>query len=97
MIEQELVEQKRKVRPIPVRKVPPGTMEADLKERIKVFERRYEMSSEKMCQGFSLGLIRETAEIIEWLQAYHVLLRFQGQTHMDGIPGTTTEPSITAD
>lgn len=92
-----MVDQKRKPREIPVVKVPPGTMEAELKDRIRVFERRYEMSSEKMCQAFSLGVVRETAEIIEWLQAYHVLQRFQGTTHTAGIHGTTSEPSTKQD
>ena len=92
-----MVNQKREVRRIPVVKVPAGTMEKELEDRIKVFERRYEMSSEKMCQAFSLGVVRETAEIIEWLQAYHVLLRFQGATHTDGTHGTTSELSTTAD
>ena len=91
-----MVDQKREVRKIPVVKVPPGHMEAELKERIRVFERRYEMSSEKMCQAYSLGVVRETAEIIEWLQAYHVLQRFQKQTPTDGIPRTITEPSTTS-
>ena len=59
-----MVDQKREARKIPVIRVPPGHMEAELRERIQVFERRYEMSSEKMCQAFSLGVVRETAEII---------------------------------
>ncbi len=88
-----MVDQKREVRKIPVVKVPPGHMEAELRGRIQVFEHRYEMSSEKMCQAFSLGVVRETAEIIEWLQAYHVLQRFQGATPMAGTHGTTTESS----
>ena len=90
-----MVDQEKEARKIPVVKVPAGTMEKELRERIRVFERRYEMSSEKMCHAFSLGVVRETAEIIEWLQAYHVLLRFQGATHTDGTLGTTTKPSTT--
>ncbi len=88
-----MVDQKREVRKIPVDKVPPGHMEAELVERIRVFERRYEMKSAKMCQAFSLGVVRETSEIIEWLQAYHVLQRLQGEIPTTGIPGTTSEPS----
>ena len=83
-----MVDQKREVRKIPVDKVPPGHMEAELVERI-----RYEMKSAKMCQAFSLGVVRETSEIIEWLQAYHVLQRLQGEIPTTGIPGTTSEPS----
>ena len=88
-----MVAQKREVERIPVVKVPTGHMGAELAERIQLFERRYEMASAKMRQAFSLGLVRETAEIIEWLQAYHVLQRFQAGTRTTGILGTTTEPS----
>ena len=86
-----MVDQKREVRRIPVRKVSPGEMRAELDERIRVFEHRYEMSSEKMSEEYSLGLVRETAEIVEWMQVYHVRKYLNEKTPMTGIPTTTTE------
>ena len=88
-----MVEQKRKVRRIPVRKVSSEEMRAELNERIKVFEHRYEMSSEKMALAYSLGLVRETSEIIEWMQAYHVRKYLREKTHTNGTPTTTIEQS----
>ena len=89
-----MVEQKREVRKIPVRKVSSGEMRAELDERIRVFERRYEMSSDKMDLAFSLGLVRETAEIVEWMQAYHVRKYLNEKTLTTGTPTTTTEQSM---
>ena len=88
-----MVDQKREVRKIPVRKVSSEEMRAELDERIRVFERRYEMSSEKMSLAFSLGLVRETAEIVEWMQVYHVRKYLNEKTLTTGIPTITTEPS----
>ena len=89
-----MVEQKREVRKIPVRKVSSGEMRAELDERIRVFERRYEMSSDKMDLAYSLGLVRETAEIVEWMQAYHVRKYLNEKTLTTGTPTTTTEQSM---
>jgi hypothetical protein len=89
-----MVEQKREVRKIPVRKVSSGEMRAELDERIRVFERRYEMSSDKMDLAFSLGLVRETAEIVEWMQAYYVRKYLNEKTLTTGTPTTTTEQSM---
>ena len=88
-----MVDENREVRKIPVRKVSSGEMRAELGERIGVFEHRYEMSSDKMDLAFSLGLVRETAEIIEWLQAYHVRKYLNEKTRMTGTPSTIIEPS----
>ena len=89
-----MVEQKREVRRIPVRKVSSEEMRAELDERIRVFEHRYEMSSEKMDLAYSLGLVRETAEIVEWMQAYHVRKFLREKTHTTGTPTTITEQSM---
>ena len=89
-----MVDQKREVRRIPVRKVSSGEMRAELDERIRVFERRYEMSSDKMDLAFSLGLVRETAEIVEWMQAYYVRKYLNEKTLTTGTPTTTTEQSM---
>lgn len=68
----EMTEPKRAVRKIPVRKISRAQMRAEMEERIRVFERRYEMSSENMDLAYSLGLVRETAEIVEWLQVHQM-------------------------
>ena len=89
-----MVDQKRKPRKIPVIKVPPGTMEAELRAKIRTFEQRYERDSEQMAVLFDLGAVRETGEILEWMFDYRVLQRLEGkETPTDGILGTTSEPS----
>ena len=92
-----MVDQKREVRRIPVRKVSSDEMRAELNERIRVFEHRYEMSSEKMDTAYSLGLVRETAEIIEWMQAFHVRKYLDEKTRTTGTPTTTIAPSTKSD
>ena len=93
-----MVDQKREVRKIPVVKVPPGHMEAELKAKIRTFEQRYERTSGQMATLFDLGAVRETGEILEWMFDYRVLQRLeQKETPTTGIPGTTTEPSTNGD
>jgi hypothetical protein len=41
--------------------------DALLRERIREFELRYEMSSDEMRAEYSQGKVRETAEIAQWL------------------------------
>ena len=89
-----MVEQKREVRRIPVVKVPPGTMEAELQAKIRQFEQRYERPSERMLQLLTWGEVKETAEILEWMFDYHVLKRLsEKETLTTGIRTTITEPS----
>ncbi len=52
-----MVDQKREARGIPFVQVPPGTMEAELDERIRIFEQRYERTSEQMDQLVSLDAV----------------------------------------
>lgn len=98
-----MTEPKRAVRKIPVRKISRAQMRAGLEERIRVFEQRYEMSSENMDLAYSLGLVRETAEIVEWLQV-HQMRKYLDEreslretTPTNGTPMTTTEPSTKSD
>ena len=88
-----MVERKQEVKKIPVRKVSSGEMREELDERIRVFEHRYEMSSDKMNLAYSLGLVRETAEIVEWMQAYHVRKYLREKTPTTGTPTTIIERS----
>ena len=94
-----MTEPKRAVRKIPVRKVSVAEMRAGLEERIRVFEQRYEMSSENMDLAYSLGLVRETAEIVEWLQVHQMRKYLDERKYLrettptDGTPMTDIEPS----
>ena len=89
-----MVDQKPEVRKIPVRKLAPGEMEAELRAKIREFEQRYERPSERMLQLLTWGEVKETAEILEWMFDYHALKHLLGkETPTTGIPTTTTEPS----
>ncbi len=68
-------------------------MEEILLERIRVFEQRYEMSSDQMAWDLHTGGERETAEKLKWMQDYCVLHDLTGKTRTTGTPGTTTKPS----
>ena len=69
-------------------------MRAMLYRRVRAYERRYEMSSEQMVVLLHEGHIRETAELIKWMHACHVVRLFERKTRMTGTPMTTTEPSM---
>ena len=71
-------------------------MEDILVERIRVFEQRYEMSSDEMAWELHTGGERETAEKLKWMFDYHALLSLNGETHTTGTHGTTTSPSTTS-
>ena len=68
-------------------------MEEILLERIRVFEQRYEMSSDQMAWELHTGGERETAEKLKWMFDYHALLSLTGKTHTTGTRGTATKPS----
>ena len=91
------MEEKKQTRKIPVRKLAKGVYRANLRRSIRRFERRYEMKSDKMCDLLTAGKVRETAEIIKWMQHFHVLRSLNGKTHMAGTHGTTTVQSTIAD
>lgn len=63
----------------------------NLRRRIRVCERRYEIASSEMLKGLSAGNVRETAEILKWMQAYHALRMIERRT-----PTTGTHTMITA-
>ena len=58
---------------IPIRRISSRRVITNLRSNIKRYEQRYEISSNKMLNMISSGQIRETAEILKWLQDYHVL------------------------
>ena len=82
---------------IPVRTVKAKSVLARLRRRIRKYENRYEMPSERMAQMLQSGDVRETAEIVKWMQAYHVLRYLKEKTPTNGTRGTTTEPSTNSD
>ena len=89
-----MVDQKREVKRIPVRKVSSEEMRAELEAKIRKFEHRYERPSERMLQLLTWGEVKETAEILEWMQAYHVRRWLKDkETHTTGTPTTITEQS----
>ena len=79
---------------ITVRNVPPGTMLAEVEEKLRQYEVRYEMSSEKMATLLELDAIRPTAEVLRWYSSYQGALSLRKTTPTTGTPGTTTEPSM---
>ena len=81
---------------IPVRVVPPGTMLAEAERKMREYEVRYEMSSEKMATLLELDAINPTAEVLEWYATYYEALSLRKTTPTTGTPGTTTEPSTKA-
>ena len=82
-----------KRREIPVRRVPAETMLAELDEKMRKYERRYEMSSDKMATLLELHAIRPTAEVLRWYSAYQGAKSLREKIRTTGTAGTTTEPS----
>ena len=81
---------------IPVRIVPPGTMLAEAERKMRDYEARYEMSSEKMATLLELHAINPTAEVLRWYSAYQGARLLRAKTPTNGTPGTTTKPSTKA-
>lgn len=86
-----------KIRRIPVHKVPAGTMLAELDKKMRKYERRYEMSSDKMAALLEMDAIRPTAEVLRWYSAYQGAKSLREKTHTTGTAGTTTGPSTKSD
>ena len=78
---------------IPVRVVPPGTMLAEVEAKLRKYEIRYEMSSEKMATLLALDAIKPTAEVLRWYSAYQGAKLLRAKTPTPGTPGTTTKAS----
>ena len=72
---------------IPVRILPPGTMLAEVEAKLRKYEIRYEMSSEKMATLLALDAIKPTAEVLRWYSAY------QGAKLLRAKPPTTGTPA----
>ncbi len=85
------------IRRIPVHKVPAGTMLAKLDKKMRKYERRYEMSSDKMAALLEMDAIRPTAEILRWYSAYQGAKSLRRKTRTTGTAGTTTGQSTKSD
>ncbi len=80
-----------------VKVVPREQMLAERQAKLRKFERRYEMSSEKMAKLLELDAIRPTAEVLLWYSTYYGVKSLLEETPTTGTPGTTTERSTTAE
>ena len=75
---------------IPVHNVAPGTMLAEAEGRLREYEKRYEMSSEKMAVLMESDAIRPTAEVIQWYSTFQGAKLLRAKTPTTGTLGTTT-------
>lgn len=50
------------------------SLERRLSLKVRAFERRYELPSADLAHALRTGVIRETAEIAEWVIAYRTLI-----------------------
>ena len=82
-----------KIKRIPVHKVPAGTMLAELDQKMRKYEIRYEMSSDKMAALLEMDAIRPTAEVLRWYSAYQGAKSIREKTRTTGTVGTTTGQS----
>ena len=76
---------------IPVQKVPAEVALAEAESKMREYEKRYEMSSEKMATLLELDAIRPTAEVLRWYFAYQGAKLLREKIPTTGTPGTTTE------
>ena len=61
-------------------------IERRIRRKIRVYERRYEMSSEVMMTCLQAGVIRETNEISKWAFEWLSLKHLLGETPTTGTP-----------
>jgi len=64
-----------------------------LKADITRYEKRYEMTSDAVCQAVKRGHQRETREISRWMQSYAVVNRIAKRTDTTGTRTKTTSRS----
>ncbi len=88
---------KESPRRIPVRKMSREAFLREMRESVLKYERRYEMNSQDMAHALEMGYVRETSELVKWIQHFRVLQRLEEKTPTAGTRGTTTKQSITVD
>lgn len=52
-------------------------LESDLRDRLVAFENRYEIASADVEEAVNRGLVRETAEVAEWIVLRRALVRLE--------------------
>ena len=67
-----------------IHKIDGQQLRKSLSRRISMYERRYEIASSEMLKHLSAGTIRETAEVLRWMQAYHALKFVEQRIPMTG-------------
>ena len=75
------------------KKVAASAMRSVLARQVGRFERRYEMPSAHMAQHVGSGRVRETAEVLKWMQGYRALDYLKRGTPTTGTHTTTTARS----
>ena len=81
---------------IPVRVIPHEQMLAESEAKLRKYEIRYEMSSEKMATLLALDAIKPTAEVLEWYCTYQGVKLLRAKTPTPGTPSTTAKASTKA-
>ena len=82
---------------IPVRNVTLDELKAILFGCIRVYEQSYRVSSAEMSRLLANGDVKETEELLKWMQSYRVHQSLREPTHTIGIHGTTTGISTSGD
>ena len=85
-----MVDQKTK----PGRAVETQSTLAELLERIQHFEGIYEIASKHMAKAVSLGVVRETAEIDEWMRVYRIRLSVGDGYKGEKVAMPSPEPAV---
>ena len=75
---------------IPVHRIPAEVALAEAESKMREYERRYEMSSEKMATLMELDAMRPTAEVLRWYSTFQGAKLLRETTRTTGTPGTTT-------
>ena len=70
-----------------------GKLLQQLRRKIRMYERRYEVSSGQMEKMLNSGEARDTREVLRWMMAYHEAQLLERATPTDGIRTTTTRLS----
>ena len=68
------------------------TRRAQLKQDIRAYEFRYELSSEKMRQLLQAGKERETRDVLKWMSAYSSLQQLEAQFAIDSPREASNSP-----
>lgn len=77
----------------PVKTIPASRVVAQLKRNIRRYELRYEIPTAQMFDEVEQGMMRETVEILKWMQDYHVLELLRPKTPTGGNGSTATASS----